>query len=225
MAIYAIVTISATFVNFFVHPAVKLFWLLVLVISSEAAVFIFSRTAYESILMVLFHRGVVRPMPLEVKNLAQRMGVELKKFKIADNFRNAYTNGSNVVIGQTLLDELTREEILAVIAHELAHIKENHILIRIVAFIPIYFIATMSFQGLPYIFQGVAVLAYVIVVLTPLNWYLEIRADRLAGHYVGSDTMKSTLIVIHKGLDRKDASETHPPIGKRISSLDKGGNG
>lgn len=219
--IYALVVISSSFVNIFVNPVLKLFWLLVLVISAEATVYIFARTAFDNIIMAITHRGIVQPMPIETEELAQRMGVKVKKFKIAEKFRNAYTNGSDVVIGQILLDELNKEEILAVIAHELAHIKENHILVRIMAMVPIFFIATMSSPRLPEIFQSVYVLAYVIIVLTPFNYYLEKRADRLAGYYVGFETMKSALTILNGGRDMKEASETHPPTINRIKSLDK----
>lgn len=219
--IYTLVILSATMANVFTAPLFKLFWILLLVVSAEAATFIFTRAAFENIVMAILHRGTVQPMPIEVQDLAQRMVVRIKTFKVAPNFHNAYTNGNNVVIGQTLMDELTKDELLAVIAHELAHIKENHLLIRLGVLIPIFFIATINFYGLPEILGGIAVLSYVMLVLTPLNWYLEVRADRLARQFVGAEAMKSALTILIGGKDMKEASETHPPIAKRIESLDK----
>ncbi|MCX6278536.1 MAG: M48 family metalloprotease [Bacteroidetes bacterium] len=171
--------------------------------------------------MALRHKGLPHPIPDEIKQLSEQMGVKLKEFRVAERFDNAYTNGNDVVIGDLLLQGLKKDELLAVIAHEFAHIKENHLPIRFVSIIPLFLIANASFNHLPSLLQSIAALAYLMVVMIPFNWYLEIRADRLASKYVDASHLSSALTVLNGGRDLKEGSESHPPIRTRIQLLAK----
>jgi heat shock protein HtpX len=221
LLVYALVVISAIFANLIINPVIQLFWLLVLVLSAEIFMFCITRTLFDNLIMSLRHRGLPHPIPDEIKQLSEQMGIKLKEFRVSERFDNAYTNGNDVVIGDHLLQSLKKDELMAVIAHEFAHIKEYHLPIRFVSIMPLFFIVNASFNHLPPLLQSIAALAYLMVVMIPLNWYLEIRADRLAAKYVDGCHLSSALMVLNGGRDMKEGSESHPPIKTRILLLAK----
>jgi STE24 endopeptidase len=102
-----------------------------------AAVFILAQPL---VVQPLFNR--IEPLPdrelaSQIEELAGRMGVEVDDVRVADASRrtttaNAYVAGigptRRVVLYDTLLDgRFTEGEILAVAAHELAHVKRRHL--------------------------------------------------------------------------------------------------
>lgn len=75
-----------------------------------------------------------------VEELARRAGVRVERILTVDASRrsahsNAYFTGigrvKRVVLFDTLLERMTHDEILAVLAHELGHWKRHHILLRL----------------------------------------------------------------------------------------------
>jgi STE24 endopeptidase len=84
----------------------------------------------------------VEGLELEVKELADRAGVHVGRVQKMDASRrsahsNAYFTGlgrvKRVVLFDTLLEQMTHPEILAVLSHELGHWKRHHVLVRTVA--------------------------------------------------------------------------------------------
>lgn len=76
----------------------------------------------------------------EIRDLAHRAGLEAKKVQQVDASRrsthsNAYFTGigkvKRIVLFDTLLEQMSRGEVLAVLAHEIGHWKKGHIFKRI----------------------------------------------------------------------------------------------
>jgi STE24 endopeptidase len=89
----------------------------------------------------------------EVKALADRAGVHVGRVQKVDASRrsahsNAYFTGlgrvKRVVLFDTLLEQMTHPEILAVLSHELGHWKKHHVLIRTLASFALSFVAVVA---------------------------------------------------------------------------------
>jgi STE24 endopeptidase len=102
-----------------------------------------------SLAMTFFYSDVIVPLfnkqtPLEagelrdaIENFAQKAGFKLKNIYIIDASKrsskaNAYFTGfgskKRIVLFDTLLKDLSTEEIVAVLAHEIGHYKKKHII-------------------------------------------------------------------------------------------------
>ena len=102
-----------------------------------------------SLLMTFFYSEWIVPLfnkqtPLEdgelrnaIQSFAQKAGFELKNIYVMDGSKrstkaNAYFTGfgkkKRIVLFDTLIKDLTTEEIVAVLAHEIGHYKKKHIL-------------------------------------------------------------------------------------------------
>jgi Zn-dependent protease with chaperone function len=187
----------------------------------------------------------------EVRRIANQLGVKIKKIYIAKGLYNAYVRLGTLVLGEELLnrfgyhenlknthhsistDTLNNPQIMAVIAHELGHIKEKHIWFRM--------IATMTLLGLPLwtwqrlywpiiineiftqlmlvVMINVTLLIYSIVVNIPLSWYSEVRADRIAVQIAGKAATVSALLAIVDKEKFKLSSEDHPAISERVKLI------
>jgi len=111
-----------------------------------------------SIFMNLFYSELIVPLfnkqsPLEIGSLrnkiedyATRAGFKLKDIYVIDGSKrstksNAYFSGfgprKRIVLFDTLLNEFTEDEIVAVLAHEMGHYKKKHVLIMMLSSIAI----------------------------------------------------------------------------------------
>lgn len=71
------------------------------------------------------------------------------------------------------------------------------------------------------IMVGIALLAYMTIVMTPINWYLEVRADRIAARFTGKKNIKSALLTFANKEKLGMSSETHPSISERVKLIEK----
>jgi Zn-dependent protease with chaperone function len=71
------------------------------------------------------------------------------------------------------------------------------------------------------VMHNIAMLAYILAILLPINWYLELRADRTAAKYVGKDQIKSALLKLVNKESQNEPSETHPSIVQRLKCIDE----
>jgi len=175
---------------------------------------------FTDILKMQFKKGAKIPIPDEVQALADAMKVKIKEVKVVPGMLNAavFPNGK-VVIGDQILTCLDKKEFLAVFAHEFSHLKRGHHVKRILALLCLLSFSTMVFFNVPGLFQAYAILAFVSIVTIPINWRFEFDADADGKKFVGAGYMASTLQKISAGKNLNEASETHPPISKRIERL------
>ena len=107
-----------------------------------------------SVFMNLFHSVLIVPLfnkqtPLEegslrdkIEDYASRAGFRLKDIYIIDGSKrstksNAYFTGfgprKRIVLYDTLLNEFTENEIVAILAHEMGHFKKKHVLLTMLS--------------------------------------------------------------------------------------------
>jgi STE24 endopeptidase len=115
------------------------FWLYAWAVITVFSVFI--NFFYSELLVPLFNKQT----PLQdgslrqaLENFSEKAGFRLKDIYVIDGSKrstkaNAYFSGfgpkKRIVLFDTLMTELTEEEIVAVLAHEIGHYKKKHILV------------------------------------------------------------------------------------------------
>ena len=106
-----------------------------------------------SIFMTMFYTSLIVPLFNKLKPLEEgELKEEITKFSLKVNFKldniyvidgskrsskaNAYFSGlgkrKKIVLFDTLIDKLSKEEIVAVLAHEIGHYKKKHTLISVI---------------------------------------------------------------------------------------------
>ena len=101
---------------------------------------VFINLFYSELIVPLFNKQKPLPdVPLrtEIEDFAKKTGFKLKNIYVIDGSKrstkaNAYFSGfgpkKRIVLYDTLQNELTDEEIVAVLAHEIGHYKKKHVL-------------------------------------------------------------------------------------------------
>jgi STE24 endopeptidase len=120
----------------------KSFWLFAWIVITIFTVFI--NFFYSEIIVPLFNKqtplaeGSLRT---KIELFANGRGFRLKNIYVIDGSKrstkaNAYFSGfgpkKRIVLFDTLQDELTEDEIVAVLAHEIGHYKKKHVLVNLV---------------------------------------------------------------------------------------------
>ncbi len=209
------------------------------------------------LLMMLISPYVIEPLffkfePLKVEGLAEdiremmgKTGLSVSKVLQVDASKrsghsNAYFTGfgkqKRVVLFDTLLEQLSKEEILAVLAHELGHMKKKHILKRmlLMAGVALFYCwlahTLIGWQGLPMLvgLEKVSFYARMVIFfflsgiltfpLTPLFSSLsrkdEYEADRFACELQGNPEDLATALI---QMSKENLSNLHPhPIYARF---------
>lgn len=156
------------------------------------------------------------------EQLVHKMGIPMPKmYRIPNNQANAFATGRNpqhasVAVTDGLIHSLSHKEVEAVIAHELAHIKNRDILIASIAAVIASAIGYVAQFGL-YFGGGnrdeeqsplSSVFGLLVLILAPLGGSLiqlaisrsrEFEADATAAHYMGTgEPLANALISIHQ---------------------------
>ncbi len=203
-----------------------------------------------SLLMMVIAPYVIEPLffkfePLEVEGLEdeirsmmEKTGLSVSKVLQVDASKrsghsNAYFTGigkqKRVVLFDTLLQQLSKKEILAVLAHELGHMKKKHIVKRmgLMAVVALFYCwlahALIQWPGLPELvgMQDGSFYARLVILfflsgilnfpLTPLSSALsrrdEYEADRFAAELHGNPEDLATALV---QMCRENLSNLHP---------------
>jgi len=233
--IYYVVVLSLTLFGTFPSLIVRFAALAVFLGATILFVPIFTSQFVTTLRLILAHRKRVRlPVSFEIAALSKRMSVDVKELGIVKGC-TAYVKGKCLVLGKELLEDFTFHQRQAVVGHELGHIKEKHALLRLVLLAPLLSVPLFIWSRLssPIFFSesltqlilvvmwNIAALAYVVLVAIPVNWYLELRADRAAAKFVGKEHIKSALLKLGKKKSLKEPSETHPSIADRVKAIDK----
>lgn len=177
----------------------------------------------------------------EVDSIGDLVGARASKVCIAKGLNNAFVCFGTLVLGEELLNRVSPSGRRAVIAHELGHMKERHMWLKIVVALVLLAPPLWSWTRLywpiiinEYVTQlmlnimiNITSLAYLMVVMLPLNWYLELRADRVAVEIAGKAGIISALLAIVNREKFELASEDHPAISDRVKAIlkDKPKNG
>jgi STE24 endopeptidase len=130
-------------ITWFYYRTGSNFWLYAWVLITIFSVFI--NLFYSELIVPLFNKQ----SPLEegslrtaIEAFAQKTGFKLKNIYIIDGSKrstkaNAYFSGfgpkKRIVLYDTLHNELTEEEIVAVLAHEIGHYKKKHVLVTLIS--------------------------------------------------------------------------------------------
>lgn len=169
----------------------------------------------------------------EVSEVADQLGAKVEKVYIVKGLCNAYVRFHTLYIGEELLNRLNYYTRKAVFAHELGHIKERHLWFKIPATVVPMVLPLWSWRSLQWpiiinelftqlmlvILIEIVLLTYLIVFNIPINWYLEMRADRLAVQIAGKAATISALLAIVRKEKIKTPSEDHPAISERIKQI------
>jgi len=169
---------------------------------------------------------------------------------------NAYFTGlganKRIVFFDTLINELSTDEIEAVLAHELGHFKCNHIVKRITV-LGLVFLAGLALLGwlieMPWFYQGLgvekaspymALMLFVIAapaftfILQPVFSYISRQHEFEADDFAASQAQTHNLITALVNLYRENANtltpdplysafhDSHPPAPIRIAHLSAG---
>jgi len=166
----------------------------------------------------------------EWTKLRRSMGITKDiRVTVFPNLRNATSKYSTIEIGQPVIDSLGSVSIKGVFAHELAHIKGNHLLKQGLLLFSVLF--------------AEAVLLLILCKFTPLGssiftplflfigvmgidirfitWPFEYKADLIAKQYVGRKAVVSCLkaMAAIRKVDIAHDFYGHPSIAKRIANL------
>jgi len=229
--------ISFSLFGSFPNLLIRFFALAVFISCSALFIpFYFKESIYNLRQLRSFLTRVKLPIPTEFSELASRMHTKIRSFGIVEG-RTAYVAFGSLVLGKDLIKDLSRKELLVVVAHELGHIKGRDGLKRSLLLIPLILFAFYSWSKLnsPIFYSEaftivilsammlVALLAYMTVMMVPINWILEYRADETAAKFAGKENMESALLKLASAekRDLEAQSETHPSIKERIDRLKK----
>ncbi len=181
-----------------------------------------------------------------IKDLSEKMQIPMPKLYMTPASQaNAFATGrdpqhASVAVTAGILERLSKEELKAVLAHELGHVKNRDILIATIAAVlasTISFIATMSFYGSRDDDDNSAasgVLGILIALLIPIAASLiqlaisrqrEFGADETGAKLIGSgEPLAKALLVIHDTA-KKAPLRTNPAFSSLYIDNPLGGFG
>jgi len=119
----------------------KNFWIYAWAVITAFSVFI--NFFYSELIVPLFNKQTPLedgPLRTSIESFAQKAGFKIRNIYIIDGSKrstkaNAYFSGfgskKRIVLYDTLLKDLTEEEIVAVLAHEVGHYKKKHVLLSL----------------------------------------------------------------------------------------------
>jgi len=188
------------------------------------------------------------PKMLEMfNNLSIRSGVKLKSLRILNGSSMRVANGwayglfsHNVCLTDSLLSRLTMDEVEAVLAHELGHVKQRHIWLNlsvisltllIFAFIEVGFTFILPDDAFFFTFLDGFSLVFFFGVIIAIGKLNEYRADRFSADVTGNpEALISALKKLTGGKRKKkglsfltDFLMIHPSFAKRRGALRKRG--
>jgi STE24 endopeptidase len=218
---------------------------------------------YTSVLVPLFNK--LRPLGQgslrnKIEAFARSVGYEIDKISVMDASKrssklNAYFSGfgktKRIVLYDTLLEKMSEDEIVAVLAHEIGHNKHKHIifnLIQTVIMLSIYVLFLVLFLeepifSLAFGFEDIhigfnlilysIILSPVLTIFSVLSSFISRKFEFQADYFVYNYGQANHLISALKVLARENFSNltphplyvkifySHPPIADRIKAINK----
>lgn len=216
---------------------------------------------YVPILMPIFNK--ITPLDDgelkdEINAFASKVGYQVSKISVMDASKrssrlNAFFTGfgkfKHIVLFDTLIEKMDKEEIVAVLAHEIGHNKHKHTIVNLgVTFIQlgVYFALLMlmlmnegfstsfGFEGIHFGFIIIIFLETLSgfdVFIAPLLNGLIRRGEYQADHYAATKYKKAPMIKALKILTKENFSNltphplfvkirySHPPVSDRITAI------
>ncbi|TRM74999.1 heat-shock protein HspX [Sulfolobus sp. A20-N-F6] len=119
-----------------------------------------------------------------IENLSNKFEVKKPKvYVINDNFLNAFAFGNvlfrGIAITLPLIDALTSEELTAVLAHEISHIRNFDPETMLVTILCVNLIYSALLNFIPIYFITLLILVYILLLL-PLVFYVHRKVERRA---------------------------------------------
>lgn len=250
-AVYGIVQLYLSSGNLFFFIA----W------GSAILIMLFINISYTKLFVPLFNK--LRPLddsPLKDKiyAFAEKVGYEISKISVIDASKrstklNAYFSGfgkvKRIVLYDTLIEKMSEEEIIAVLAHEIGHNKHKHIifnLIQMVLMLSVYILGIMIFldnevfsfafefseisYGFNLILYMIFLSVFTLIINIPLS-YISRKFEYQADAYAAQNYSDEMLISALKVLSRENFSNltphplyvkfyySHPPLKERIANI------
>ncbi|HPT21812.1 MAG TPA: M48 family metallopeptidase [Bacteroidales bacterium] len=131
------------FITWVYYKTGKNFWIYAWGVITLFSIFI--NLFYSELIVPLFNKQTPLPegsLRTLIEEFAQKAGFKLKNIYIIDGSKrstksNAYFSGfgpkKRIVLYDTLQNELTEAEIVAVLAHEIGHYKKKHVLLTLIS--------------------------------------------------------------------------------------------
>lgn len=229
--------------------------------SSVTLFILFINLSYTKLIVPIFNK--LKPLedsPLKTKifEFAESVGYEISKISVIDASKrstklNAYFSGlgktKRIVLYDTLIEKMSEEEIVAVLAHEIGHNKHKHIvfnLLQSVIMISIYILGLMFFLnqeifslafGFSEISYGFNMLLYIVLlspILMVINLFLSYMSRKFeyqADKFAATNYSEEHLVGALKILNRENFSNltphplyvkfyySHPPLYERIFNI------
>ena len=244
-------------------------WLYETIGSGVFIVFFFVLLAFQVVMMFLspfLIRIFYKLTPLEdgslkdkVQDLAVKTGYRFKAIYVVDASKkstklNAFAAGfgktKTIGLFDTLIEKMSEEEVIAVLAHEIGHAKKGHILTSApLGFLSLamimaaaFFVVTMPAvsQAFGFIDGNVAFGIYVLfIMVSPLMLLMQIpssalsrkheyEADAVGKELAGGDAMISSLKTIYRESFGNLTPHpfvvmmeySHPPLSERVGAID-----
>jgi STE24 endopeptidase len=246
-------------ITWFYYSAGDLFWLYAW--AAVTVVSLFTATFYTTLIVPLFNKLTPLaegPLRDRIKSFADKVAFPLKNIFIIDGSKrstkaNAYFSGlgerKSIVLFDTLIEDHSEEELVAILAHEVGHYKKKHIQKGMVIsvlhtgfllFLVGVFVGSAPLSGALGVESPnfhIGILAFTIL-YSPISMFTgvlmnifsrknEYEADNFAREYFGAEFLISAL----KKLSVKHLSNlqphplyvffhySHPPLLDRISNL------
>jgi STE24 endopeptidase len=247
-------------ITWFYYKTGKNFWLYAWGLITVFSVFI--NFFYSELIVPLFNKqsplqdGSLRT---EIEAFAQKTGFKLRNIYIIDGSKrstkaNAYFSGfgpkKRIVLYDTLQKELTEEEIVAVLAHEIGHYKKKHVLLTLLSSVVLTGLMLFLFSlvvNSPLLSQAMGSettsfhLGLIVfgILYSPLSLviglltnYISRRNEFAADHFVFENYRPEILAEALKKLSVKNLSNmmphpayvffhySHPPLLSRLEKLE-----
>lgn len=237
------------------------FWILAWIVITLFSIFM--TMFYSTLIVPLFNKQTPLedgPLRQEIESFAEKAGFKLDNIFVINGSKrsaksNAYFSGlgpkKRIVLFDTLIENHSKEELVAVLAHEIGHYKKKHTLINVILsvvqtgillYVLSLFIDSPLMSGALGADQAsfhMGVLAFSLL-FTPINFILglvmnslsrkfEYQADEFAGKYYSARDLKTAL----KKLSADNLSNlhphpafvyvyySHPPVMERLKYLDQ----
>jgi STE24 endopeptidase len=224
---------------------------------------VFFSMFYSSIIVPLFNKQTPLAdgeLKQAIEKFAYKVGFSLKNIYVIDGSKrsskaNAYFTGlgskKRIVLYDTLIDEMTVDEIVAVLAHEMGHYKKKHIISGLVAGIAqtglMLFVFSL-FVSSPYLSGALGVdepkfyvgLVAFTILYSPLSFFLgiamnvlsrknEYQADAFAAqHGLGKELSSALKKLAMNNLSNLTPhplyvyfNYSHPPLAQRLSKIEE----